>query len=53
MQRHIERNNLIFCTVLVEFRYYMATMAIKDKEVVDSLYTGLCTLIKILNPFIS
>jgi hypothetical protein len=53
MRRHIKYNNLIYSTGLIEFRRYMAAIAIKDKEVVGSLYIRLCTLIKILNPFIS
>ena len=52
MRRHIERNNLIRSTELIEFRYYVATVAIKNKEVVDSLCARLRILIKMLNPFI-
>ena len=52
MRRYIERNNLIYRTELIKFRYCVAAVAIKDKEVVDSFYIRLRTLIKILNPFI-
>jgi len=52
MRRHIERNNLIYRIELIKFRYYVAAVAIKNKEVVDSLRTRLRTLIKILNPFV-
>ena len=31
MQRHIETNNLMLCTVLVKLRRSIATMAVKDK----------------------
>ena len=31
MSRHIERNNIIRGIVLVEFRRYVAIMAVKDK----------------------
>jgi hypothetical protein len=52
IRRHIERNNLIRSIELIEFRYYIAAVAIKNKEVVDSLYIRLRILIKMLNPFI-
>ena len=52
MRRYIERNNLIYRIELIEFRCYVAAVAIKNKEVVDSLYIRLRTLIKMLNPFI-
>jgi hypothetical protein len=53
MRRHIERNNLIRNIELIKFRYYIAAVAIKNKEVVDSLRVRLCILIKMLNLFIS
>ena len=52
MHRHTERNNLIRSIELIKFRCCVAAVAIKNKKVVDSLYTRLRTLIKILNPFI-
>jgi hypothetical protein len=52
MRRYIERNNLICSIELIEFRYCVAAVAIKNKKVVDSLYTRLRIFIKILNPFI-
>ena len=52
MRRHIERNNLICSIELIKFRRCVAAVAIKNKEVVDSLYIRLRTLIKILNLFI-
>ena len=52
MRRHVEHNNLIYRTELIEFRCYIAAVAIKNKEVVDSLYTRLRILIKMLNLFI-
>ena len=52
MRRHIECDNLIYRTELVKFRYCIAAIAIKDKEVVDSLYIRLYILIKMLNLFI-
>ena len=53
MRRYTKRNNLISSIELIKFRRYMATVAIKNKKVVDSLYIRLHTLIKMLNPFIS
>ena len=53
MRRYAEYNNLIYRTELVKFRYCIAAIAIKDKEVVDSLYIGLYIVIKMLNLFIS
>jgi hypothetical protein len=52
MHRYIERNNLIRSIELIKFRYYIAAVAIKNKEAVDSLCVRLRTLIKILNLFI-
>ena len=52
MRRHTKRNNLISSAELIEFRRYVATVAIKNKKAVDSLYIRLRTLIKILDPFI-
>jgi hypothetical protein len=52
MRRCVERNNLIYSVELIKFRRYVAAVAIKNKEVVDSLYIRLRILIKILNLFI-
>ena len=52
MRRYIERNNLIRSIELIKFRCCVATVAIKNKEVVDSLRIRLRILIKMLNPFI-
>ena len=51
MRRYIERNNLIYSIELIEFRRYIAAVAIKNKEVVDSLCVRLRILIKMLNLF--
>jgi len=53
VRRHAERDNLVFCTVLVEFRRRVATMAVKDKQTVGSFYLRFCMRIKVLNLFIS
>ena len=53
MRRHTERDNLIFCIVLVKFRRHVAAMAIKDKQTVGSFRLRFYMRIKVLNLFIS
>ena len=48
MYRYIETNNLILYIVLVKLRYYIATIAIKDKKLVGASYICLYIAIKVL-----
>ena len=50
MSRHTEADDLVLCTVLVELRRSMATMAVEDKQAVGSLCTRCRMSIKVLNP---
>ena len=50
MRGHTETNNLVLCTVLVKLRRSVATVAVKDKQTIDSCYTRHCMSIKVLQP---
>ena len=50
MWRHIERDNLILYTELVELRRSVAAVAIKDKQLVGLYYTSLYILVGVLYP---
>ena len=48
IHRHIETNNLVLYTVLVKLRRSIATIAIKDKQIIDSYYIRRYISIKVL-----
>ena len=48
MRRYIETNNLVLYIVLVKLRYSIATVAVKDKQVVDTSYIRHSLSIKVL-----
>jgi hypothetical protein len=50
VRRHAEANNPVLCTVLVKLRRSMATMAVNDKQAVDSSCTRRSMSIKVLQP---
>ena len=50
MRRHTETNNLVLCTVLVKLRRSVATVAVEDKQTIDSCCTRRCVPVQVLQP---
>ena len=50
MRRHIESDNLILCAVLVKLWCSVATVAVENKETIDSSRTSGCMLVEVLHP---
>lgn len=50
MSWHAESKNLVLCAILVEIWRSVATMAVKDKKLIDSSCTRRCMLIDVLYP---
>jgi hypothetical protein len=48
VQRHIDSNNLILLTVLLEIKKVVALIAVNNKELISAYNPPLCILIKVL-----
>jgi hypothetical protein len=50
VRRHAESDNLIILTVLLEFKQFVALMAVNNKQPMGANNSSLCILIKVLQP---
>jgi hypothetical protein len=48
VQRHVDSNNLILLTVLLEYKQVVALIAVNNKELISTYNSSLCMLIKVL-----
>jgi hypothetical protein len=48
VQRHVDSNNLVLLTVLLEIKQVVALIAVDNKELISAYNSPLCILIKVL-----
>jgi hypothetical protein len=48
VQRHVDSNNLVLLTILLEFKQVVALIAVNCEQLVATNYPLLCMLIKVL-----
>jgi hypothetical protein len=48
VQRHVDSNNLILLTVLLEIKQVVALIAVNNKKLISAYNPPLCMLIKVL-----